>query len=305
MTDPIQSGAPASAPNALSDVERKKVAELARQFESMLMTQMLREMRKSMLTEEEAGSGYGAAAMTDTIDVELGSALSRTGGFGLADVLTKAFDRQAAGRKPAGAAGLLAPVSSGQIATPSPLSPVSAVAAPARATAAPAAISSVPAMVPSAGSTAATGAVPTPASRADKTGESSAPSAVPVLPEGRVSSGYGWRTDPFNGQVRFHSGTDVKMAYGGDVQSAAAGRVTFVGEQSGYGLVVKIDHGNGVETRYGHLSHATVHVGETVGSGQRVARSGNSGRSTGPHLHFEVLENGRAVAPETMGQLLH
>ena len=305
MTDPIQSGIPASAPNALSDVERGKVAELARQFESMLMTQMLREMRKSMLTEEEAGSGYGAAAMTDTIDVELGSALSRTGGFGLADVLIKAFDRQATGRKPAAAAGPLAPVSSGEIATPSARSPVSAVAAPARAAVAPAAISSAPAMVPSPDSTGATAAVPLPASRSDATGGSSTPSAAPVLPEGRVSSGYGWRADPFNGQLRFHSGTDVKMAYGRDVQSAAAGRVIFVGEQSGYGLVVKIDHGNGLETRYGHLSHATVQVGETVGSGQRVARSGNSGRSTGPHLHFEVLENGRAVAPETMGQLLH
>jgi murein DD-endopeptidase MepM/ murein hydrolase activator NlpD len=276
MTDPIQAGLPASAPNAPSDVERKKVAELARQFESMLMTQMLREMRKSMLTPEEAGSGYGAAAMTDTIDVELGSALSRTGGFGLADVLIKAFDRQATGRKPAAAAGPLAPVSSGEIPAPSAPSPASAVAAPARANVAPAAISATP-----------------------------APAAAPVLPEGRVSSGYGWRIDPFNGQARFHSGTDVKMAYGREVQSAAAGRVTFVGEQSGYGLVVKIDHGNGLETRYGHLSHASVQVGETVRSGQLVARSGNSGRSTGPHLHFEVLENGQAVAPETMGQLLH
>ena len=165
-----------------------------------------------MLTEEEAGSGYGAAAMTDTIDVELGSALSRTGGFGLADVLTKAFDRQAAGRKPAAAPGPLSPVSSGDIAIPSATSPGSVVAAPVRATAAPAAISSVPAMMPSPGSTATTAAVPGPAPRSDETGGSSAPSAAPVLPEGRVSSGYGWRTDPFNGQVRFHSGTDVKMA---------------------------------------------------------------------------------------------
>jgi len=289
MTDPIQPGVPASAPTALSDVERKKVAELAHQFESMLMTQMLREMRKSMLTEEEAGSGYGAAAMTDTVDVELGSALTRAGGFGLSDVLIKAFDRQASGRKPSAAPGPLAPVNAaGTVMTPA-MPPPSTVAAPAPAIPAPAAVMAAPATVPSPGSTAA----------------GPAPAGGPMLPGGRVSSGFGWRTDPFNGQVRFHSGTDVKMAYGRDVQSAAAGRVSFVGEQSGYGLVVKIDHGNGLETRYGHLSQTAVQVGETVGSGQLVARSGNSGRSTGPHLHFEVLENGRAVPPETMGQLLH
>jgi murein DD-endopeptidase MepM/ murein hydrolase activator NlpD len=129
--------------------------------------------------------------------------------------------------------------------------------------------------------------------------------AVPVLPEGRVSSGYGWRTDPFNGHARFHSGTDVKMAYGKDVLSAAEGRVSFVGDQPGYGLTVRIDHGNGLETRYAHLSESSLHQGDAVKSGQVIARSGNSGRSTGPHLHFEVLENGKAVNPETMGLLLH
>jgi murein DD-endopeptidase MepM/ murein hydrolase activator NlpD len=277
MTDPIQSGVPAAASTALSDVERKKVAELAHQFESMLMTQMLREMRKSMLTEDETGTGLGAPAMTDTVDVELGSELSRTGGFGLSDMLIKAFDRQAAGRQPAAAPSTAAPVS----------------VAPASST------------VSSAGSAPATVApvvIPT-APRPDDDGQPTA-AVAPVLPEGQVSSGFGWRRDPFNGHPRFHSGTDVKMAYGKDVLSAATGRVSFVGEQSGYGLTVKIDHGNGLETRYAHLSESGLHAGDTVKSGQVIARSGNSGRSTGPHLHFEVLENGRAVAPETMGHLL-
>jgi murein DD-endopeptidase MepM/ murein hydrolase activator NlpD len=276
MTDPIQSGIPAAASTALSDVERKKVAELAHQFESMLMTQMLREMRKSMLTEDESGAGLGASAMTDSVDVELGSELSRTGGFGLSDMLIKAFDRQAAGRRPA-AAPTAAPVSF----------------APATST------------VPSAGPSPATVApavIPT-APRPGDDGQPTA-AAAPVLPEGQVSSGFGWRTDPFNGHARFHSGTDVKMAYGKDVLSAATGRVSFVGEQSGYGLTVKIDHGNGLETRYAHLSESGLHAGDTVKSGQVIARSGNSGRSTGPHLHFEVLENGKAVAPETMSHLL-
>jgi murein DD-endopeptidase MepM/ murein hydrolase activator NlpD len=265
MTDPVQvqSAIPASAPAALTDVERKKVAELAHQFESMLMTQMLREMRKSMLTEDESGKGFGATAMTDTVDVELGSELSRAGGFGLSDMLIKAFDRQAAGR----------------LRTANPSAPAAGAASPS-----PASVVATPASEP---------LTPAPAT------------LPPVLPEGRVSSGYGWRADPFNGRARFHSGTDVKMAYGKDVQSVAGGRVAFVGEQSGYGLTVRIDHGNGVETLYAHLSQSVVQAGDTVSSGQVVARSGNSGRSTGPHLHFEVLDNGRAVAPEAMGRLLN
>jgi murein DD-endopeptidase MepM/ murein hydrolase activator NlpD len=284
MTDPIQPGSPAAAPTGLTDVERKKVVELAHQFESMLMTQMLREMRKSMLSDEESAGGLGASTMTDTIDVELGSALSRSSGLGLSDMLIKAFDRRAAAQSPLreSTAPAVAP------AAPSPNPPV---------------VSAAPGIsAPASFVAPATGSIPAPS--ADP-GNPSAASVGPVLPEGRVSSAYGWRADPFSGLTRFHSGTDVKMAYGQEVRSAAEGRVAFVGEQAGYGLTVRIDHGNGLETRYAHLSQSAVTVGDTVASGQVVARSGNSGRSTGPHLHFEVLEHGRAVAPETMEQLLH
>jgi murein DD-endopeptidase MepM/ murein hydrolase activator NlpD len=230
--------------------------------------------------------------MTDTIDVELGSVLSKSSGFGLSDMLIQAFDRQAAGRAPAG------------LRTPPPSAVPSLPAIGAAATAAQPnePLGVVPASVSPATGVLSPRSSSTPLDQQD---EASASTVGPVMPEGRVSSGFGWRSDPFNGQVRFHSGTDVKMAYGQDVQSAADGRVSFVGEQSGYGLVVTIDHGNGVETRYGHLSQTAVRPGDQVTSGQVVARSGNSGRSTGPHLHFEVLDHGRAVAPETMGQLLH
>lgn len=283
MTDPIRANTPAAPAAAdLSDVERKKVAELAHQFESMLMTQMLREMRKSMLTEEESPSGYGASAMTDTVDVELGSALSRSSGLGLSDMLIKAFDRQAAGHRPAVAATAPAALPAAPpAAVPLAAGPPPAIAEPATT-------------VPDPVSAAAT-----------SVGEPAPAAANPTLPEGRVTSSYGWRPDPFTGQVRFHSGTDVRMAYGQEVHSAADGRVAFVGEQSGYGLTVAIDHGNGITTRYAHLSETAVRAGDAVSSGQVVARSGNSGRSTGPHLHFEVLDNGRAVAPDTIGQLLH
>src|SRR4051812_24223289 len=255
MTDPIQSAVSAASPAQLSDVERKKVAELAHQFESMLMTQMLREMRKSMLTEEESEGGFGASAMSDTVDVELGNALSRSSGLGLSDMLIKAFDRRAGAHPPPAASAVPA-------------------ALPEALPAAVAADTTIPA------ATRGTAAAPVqpPSAPAAGVGEPAPPSTNPTLPEGRITSTYGWRSDPFTGQTRFHSGTDVKMAYGQEVHSAAGGRVAFVGEQSGYGLTVAIDHGNGITTRYAHLSETTVRAGDAVGSGQVVARSGNSGR---------------------------
>jgi murein DD-endopeptidase MepM/ murein hydrolase activator NlpD len=121
-------------------------------------------------------------------------------------------------------------------------------------------------------------------------------------PAGAVTSPYGWRTDPINGQARFHAGADIRSAYGQEVRAAAAGRVAFAGEKGAYGETLVIDHGNGVETRYAHLSGYAVREGDLVDAGQLVARSGNSGRSTGPHLHFEVLKGGRAVDPSQMAQ---
>jgi len=114
-----------------------------------------------------------------------------------------------------------------------------------------------------------------------------------------VTSNYGWRNDPITGQVRFHSGRDIRMAYGQDVHAAGAGTVTFAGERSGYGMTVEVDHGGGLVTRYAHLSAPAVAVGQAVDSGQVIASSGNSGRSTGPHLHYEVLDHGQPVDPST------
>lgn len=118
-----------------------------------------------------------------------------------------------------------------------------------------------------------------------------------ALPEGRISSQFGWRTDPLTGASRFHNGVDVAAAYGTDVPSAGAGRVVFAGVQGGYGQTVVLEHPDGVRTRYAHLSHIAVSAGDEVGRGALVGRVGTSGRSTGAHLHFEVLEGGRPVDP--------
>lgn len=122
------------------------------------------------------------------------------------------------------------------------------------------------------------------------------PSGQPVK-RGWVSSGYGRRSDPFSGRRTLHKGVDFAAPHGSEVLSAAAGVVTMAHFHKGYGKLVEINHGNGYVTRYGHNSAITVKVGERVQKGQTIAKVGSTGRSTGPHLHFEVLRNGKVVNP--------
>ena len=125
-----------------------------------------------------------------------------------------------------------------------------------------------------------------------------------VIPAGRpinrgwLSSYFGMRTDPFSGRRVHHSGVDFAGKSGSSVVSVAAGVVTFSGRKSGYGNLVEINHGKGYFTRYGHNSKNLVQVGDTIKKGQVVSEMGTTGRSTGPHVHFEVLYNGRAVNPK-------
>jgi len=223
-----------------------KVKTLALQFEAMLMTQMLRGMKESMAPESDSG-GLGGAVFGDTINAELGFALSQAGGVGLADQLLKSLSRldETPGQSEVEAA---APVLPTGFAMPAPVAmPFTSVATAAGY---------------------------------------------------GISSDFGWRSDPINGQHRFHAGVDLKVAYGQDVRTAAGGVVKFAGDQSGYGLTVVVDHGDGLETRYAHLSSSGVQTGDSVAAGQAIARSGNSGRTTGAHLHFEVRQNGQPIDPD-------
>ncbi|MEQ1439904.1 M23 family metallopeptidase [Fontimonas sp. SYSU GA230001] len=123
------------------------------------------------------------------------------------------------------------------------------------------------------------------------------PSGWPI-DGGWISSLFGVRTDPFTGRLTRHQGIDFAGRPGADVLSVAAGIVTEAGPRDGYGNLVEINHGNGYTTRYGHNSQVLVAAGDKVSKGQRIARMGSSGRSTGPHVHFEVLYNGNIVDPE-------
>jgi murein DD-endopeptidase MepM/ murein hydrolase activator NlpD len=124
-----------------------------------------------------------------------------------------------------------------------------------------------------------------------------APVHKPIASATRMSSTFGNRKDPFTGRLAFHSGLDYAAPQGSKVLSAGAGTVTFVGQISGYGNVVEITHGNGLVTRYGHLSAFLAKQGQKVTTGTPIARVGSTGRSTGPHLHFEVRRSDTAVDP--------
>lgn len=125
-----------------------------------------------------------------------------------------------------------------------------------------------------------------------------------LVPSGRpvkgawISSGYGYRKDPVTGKRRLHRGMDFAGRIGTPVKAVAAGVVDYSGRSSGYGLLIEIDHGQGVSTRYAHNKRLLVKAGDVVQRGDRISLLGSTGKSTGPHLHFEVRKNGKAVNPK-------
>ena len=122
------------------------------------------------------------------------------------------------------------------------------------------------------------------------------PTIWPV--DGKLESGFGGRRNPFGGSsFEFHSGQDIDAPYGAPVIAGASGKVAFAGWQNGYGQLVVIDHGGGLTTRYGHLSRIDVNEGQTVTRAEFLGRVGSTGRSTGPHLHYEVRINDEPVNP--------
>ncbi|MGE3178974.1 MAG: peptidoglycan DD-metalloendopeptidase family protein [Vicinamibacterales bacterium] len=271
----------AAAPAAATrerEAQRAQLTLLAQEFEALLMNELLGEWRRSLVEgSEEGDADDGMGTMVDMVGSEFGRALAKSGGLGITAQLLRAFDRQLTGAD--SHASLEDPIKKGM--TGEGVQGRSAAGNPAGLVAAIASAAAV---------------APTAAGRGPLLDE--APSLQPL--GGRVTSGFGLRRDPFNGQVKFHAGADIRMAYGAEVASVAPGRVSFAGDQSGYGLTVVIDHANGLQTRYAHLSSVGVEAGEAVRAGQVVARSGNSGRSTGAHLHIELLREGRPVDPSVL-----
>ncbi len=132
--------------------------------------------------------------------------------------------------------------------------------------------------------------------KALENGLASIPSAMPAETY-KLSSSFGYRRDPINGRGAMHNGLDFKGAYGTPILAAADGIITKAGWMGGYGKTIEITHGNGLLTRYAHMSRLNVNIGQKVERGVQIGRMGSTGRSTGTHLHFEVRHNGRAINP--------
>lgn len=249
----ILAPAPTQAPGTrVAAPDQEPTLLLAREFESMLILQMLRQMQQSVTADGGDETGFGSNPLGDTLFQEVAQQLSRSGGFGLADGLAEAMDR--------GRGGLTANPLDAQ---PSPMPPsIERRTLP---------IDREPFPLPDA--------------------------AVPLPMDSRVSSNFGWREDPFSGDRRFHGGVDIPAPQGRDVPAARAGRVVFAGAQGGYGRTVVVEHDNGVRTRYAHLASTQVAEGDRVRAGQVVGQVGQTGRATGPHLHFEVIQAGQRVDP--------
>lgn len=127
-------------------------------------------------------------------------------------------------------------------------------------------------------------------------GKSVLPAGRPIA-KGWLSSRYGMRSDPFTGKRAMHKGIDYAGKMSSGIVATAAGVVTWASKRYGYGQLVEINHGNGYATRYGHCDKILVKVGDRVSPGQEIALMGSSGRSTGPHVHYEVLKDGRQIDP--------
>ena len=124
----------------------------------------------------------------------------------------------------------------------------------------------------------------------------SKPRGRPIT-KGWTSSYYGKRTDPFTGKLAMHKGMDFAGKEGSEIIAVASGVVTWSGDRYGYGELIEVNHGNGYTTRYGHNAKLLVEVGDSVVKGQVISQMGSTGRSTGPHVHFEVLKNDRQINP--------
>jgi murein DD-endopeptidase MepM/ murein hydrolase activator NlpD len=130
----------------------------------------------------------------------------------------------------------------------------------------------------------------------EKLEQETRPQGRPVI-HGWISSHFGKRTSPFSGKTETHRGVDFAGKAGNDVVAVAGGVITYADKKGGYGYLVEIDHGNGYVTRYGHNQMIHVQVGEAIKRGQVIAKLGSTGRSTGPHVHFEVIKDGTRIDP--------
>ncbi len=269
-----------------------------REMESLFAYEMVKAMRSASGTSAAGGSGFGGDVYGSLFDMELAKLLSSRNGLGLQEMLLKGLGQSAYTKN-----------SKENQIVKGEVDPAAESVEPSAATPS-AAVPSV-AVPPAAPSTAVPSAAPSaaPAVSGPHTHDplESVPAvtiseegALPIREGGRVSSAFGYRKDPFTGADKFHHGIDIAAAEGTEVYPAKGGEVTFSGYQKGYGNLVVIDHGNGIVTKYAHNRANRVATGDRVGTDTVIAEVGSTGRSTGPHLHFEVQYEGQKVPPQAI-----
>ncbi|MBN1571492.1 MAG: peptidoglycan DD-metalloendopeptidase family protein [Acidobacteria bacterium] len=248
----------AAKSEAAGPKQRSEIRKAAQQFEAVFIANMLKVMRETI---EESGlleGGFGKSIYTELFDQEVSLSLAKRGVLGIADLLERNILENLSAR-------------SKEETDPSPAeNPSCAPETPSQA------------------SPAGSG----------KTGDPGLEISDLQLPvHGQISSHYGMRRDPFSGRPKFHKGLDLAAPAGMCVVPALPGKVISAGYENGYGNTVLVQHDGGLQTRYGHLGSIYVSIGQTITSEDALGTVGSTGRSTGPHLHFEVIRDGEQVNP--------
>jgi murein DD-endopeptidase MepM/ murein hydrolase activator NlpD len=247
-----------SASNSIAAGNQKnELKNVAEQFEAIFVTQLLKVMRETIDESGLTDGGYGKTVYTELFDQEIASNMARHGTLGIGDILYKSMEKRIDAKEPEDVS------KANQDATG-----------------------------------ASAGTNPPSESVSEKQSASSEDISDIHLPvQGPISSFFGLRKDPFSSQVKFHRGIDLAAPEGMKVVAALPGRVISAGYESGYGNTVLIEHEGGIKTRYGHLASINVRQGDMVTSENALGTVGSTGRSTGPHLHFEVIRMGKQVDP--------
>ena len=315
--------------------EDRAIRRAAMEFEALFLKQLTAALNPSEEDSDSLFGSNEGGFYKQMFSEQLATAMARNGGVGLADVIAERLSGKVAAAEPRGnqrAVDIAKLVrENGPTEPPTATTSVTnaaaktALAAPAcvqptnerpvesnapvqQATAQPVALGGsdlVQREMPAAPGTpptphlAPTAVSAPPAANLARNATAAAPSAVALhIPlRGRVSSGFGVRHDPMHGRVRRHTGVDIAAPQGTPIAAAAAGKVVFAGRRGGYGNTVEIEHADGQRTRYAHAARLLVKVGDEVKPGQPIATVGSTGRSTGPHLHFEVKKDGARIDP--------
>jgi len=293
------------------------IKAVAREMESLFAYEMIKAMRSASDTSAAGKNGLGGEMYGSLFDMELARLMSSRG-LGLQEMILRGMGKTAypgqdnekasSTEDAADPSSEVLPLNSPKwYALPTPAGADNASGSKNSA-------SDVPATVPPVVSVAAEAEPAAPVkntqlsppgftSRIPETSGKTAPTAYkewlsPIRDGGRISSPYGYRKDPFAGTKKFHYGIDIAASTGTEVFPARSGEVTFSGYRKGYGNIIEIDHGEGLVTRYAHNRVNRVAAGDRVSQDTIIAEVGSTGRSTGPHLHFEIRHDGRKVSPQ-------